>query len=174
MAPPRGRCSSSEKLESWFGSKSSSAAMDSISLLTAPPFPRFWGRTRTLIGLHKARVTLSLWEHSSESQGQGQFAEAMDPSSVAQALCTQHSTWYSVLSTLSSGYHSGHLGLYLKRNCALVTYSETEGKLGYGDGTGRHTMALCQQRKALGPPRGALLRDRSQASSLGVPGFPIR
>lgn len=90
--------------------------MDSISLLTAPPFPRFWGRTHTQIGLHKPRVILPFWERSSESQGQGQFAEAMDMSSVAQALCTQHSTWYSVLSTLSSGYHGGHLGLYLKRN----------------------------------------------------------
>lgn len=45
-APPRGRCSSSEKLESWLGSKSSSAAMLSMSLLTAPPLPRFWGQSR--------------------------------------------------------------------------------------------------------------------------------
>lgn len=33
-------------------------------------------------------------------------------------------------------------------------YSETEGQQSYGDGIGRHAMALCQQRKALGPPQG--------------------
>lgn len=39
-----GMFSSSEKLLSWLGSKSSSAAMLSMSLLTAPPFPRFCRR----------------------------------------------------------------------------------------------------------------------------------
>lgn len=67
MAPPRGKCSSSEKLESWLASKSSSAAMHSISLLTAPPFPRFWGEhthRRMLMALPEAQAMLLCWEHS--------------------------------------------------------------------------------------------------------------
>lgn len=85
MAPPRGKCSSSEKLESWLGSKSSSAAMHSISLLTAPPFPRFWGEhTHTLVALHEVRAILLCWE----IQGHGQFAEALAMRTIVQDLYT--------------------------------------------------------------------------------------
>lgn len=91
-------------------------------------------------------------------------------STAAQALCTQRVPGPQC-SVPSSCYHSRLLG----HNLAETELWPRKMKLrenwamGVGDGTARHAMALCQQRKALGSPRGALLRNRSQGSSVGAP-----